>query len=134
MSRSAILSTAKKTARKSRAASRARVAAGPAIRRSQATTSEVSERLLKYTKVAVWEGALAPLRIDSVSPQHLSAFSGLNLDSSRPQAWNDVVHPLDRERGAEFFNRVETQSLPASIDLGVVDAPGSVVCFRLGVD
>jgi PAS domain S-box-containing protein len=134
MSRSAILSTAKKTARKSRAASRARVAAGPAIRRSQATTSEVSERLLKYTKVAVWEGALAPLRIDSVSPQHLSAFSGLKLDSSRPQAWNDVVHPLDRERVAEFFNRVETQSLPASIEYRVVDAQGSVVWIRHGVD
>ena len=134
MSRSPILSTAKKVARKPSSASRARVATSLAVRRSSATASEVNERLLKYTRVAVWEGELAPLRVISVSPQHLSFLSGLKLGTARPQSWDDIIHPLDRERVAQFFNTIEARSLPVSIEYRVVDAQGSVMWIRHGVD
>lgn len=134
MSRSAILPTAKKPARKSASAPRARVAVAPAFRRGPSPIVDANERLLKHTKVAVWEGQLTPLSIHSVSPQHLSFLSGLKLDSSRPQAWSDIVHPLDRVRVKEFFNGLAAHSLPASIEYRVVDAHGSVVWIRHGVD
>jgi len=134
MSRTAILSTAKKPARKSTTASRARAAAAPAIRRSPVTSSNVSERLLKHTKVAVWEGPISPLQISSVSPQHLSFLSGLRLETRQPHTWTEIIHPLDRARVAEFFDSLETQSLPASLEYRVLDAQGSVIWIRHGVD
>lgn len=134
MSRTSILSTAKKPVRKSTTASRARAAAAPAIRRSPAGIAEVSERLLKHTRVAVWEGSLSPLQVNTVSPQHLSLLSGLKLNSRQPHTWNEIVHPLDRARVTEFFDAVEKLSLPSSLEYRVLDAQGSVIWIRHGVD
>jgi len=89
---------------------------------------------MKHTKVAVWEGTLSPLQLDQVSPQHLTFLSGLKLASRRPQSWSEIVHPLDRDRVRSFFGAVDEQSLPAALEYRVVDAHGSVVWIRHGVD
>lgn len=134
MSRTAILSVVKKAAPKSATASRARAAAAPAIRRSSSTTSTGHERLLKHTKVAIWEGSLQPLKVQAVTPHHLSFLSGLRLDTRQPQPWSEIVHPLDRDRVADFFKNVSASNLPVSLEYRVVDAHGSAIWIRHGVD
>ncbi len=134
MSRLAILPAKRKSAPKKIPVPRARALAAPAVRSSHSVVLDANERLLKFTKVALWEGTLAPLQLSAVAPQHLPFLSGLKWSGRQAPIWHDIIHPLDRDRVGAFFQGLTASALPASIEYRVVDAQGSVVWVRHGVD
>lgn len=134
MTRTGILTAKKKTSSKKVPAPRARAASAAAVRSPRVAVSDVNERLLKFTKVALWQGSVNPLRVSAVAPLHLPFLSGLARNKRDHLDWSEIVHPLDRSRVEQFFANQTAAAVPASIEYRLLNSEGAEVWIRHGVD
>jgi signal transduction histidine kinase len=84
--------------------------------------------LFAQARIIGWEGRAGPLTAEFIHPPDAALMRSLpNVATTR---WHRCIHPLDAARVRTHFGKIQTRSLPCSIDYRLIDKNGSIIWVR----